>query len=351
MEIDKRWLQMSASPHISAEESSRSIMLDVIIALLFPLIMAVYFYGWRALTVTASSVVFCVFFEWLYCRITKSVQTVSDLSAVITGMLLGMCLPVSVPIWILLIGAFFAIVVVKKLYGGLGKNILNPALSARAFLCSWPVFISMWIKPNLGEESLSVFAITTKRAFSPDVIASVTPLGKMKLGYLPSVAMGDADVISGLRDVIVGNVAGCIGEVSAVVILAAAIYLLIRKVITYHIPVAYVGTVAILTFLFPLGDNSRLLWMLYSVCSGGLLFGAVFMATDYTTSPVTPLGRILYGVGCGILTVLIRYFGAYNEGVTYAILIMNLFACFMDRVIRPRRFGVVRGRKAGAENE
>lgn len=351
MEIDKRWLLMSETPHIKADEDSRSIMSDVIIALLFPLIMAVYFYGWRALTVTASSVAFSVFFEWLYCRLAKKPQTISDLSAVVTGMLLGMCLPVSVPLWIPLIGAAFAIIVVKMLYGGLGKNILNPALAARAFLFSWPVFISTWIKPNLGEDSLSAFALTSKRAFSPDVIASVTPLGKMKLGYLPSVAMGDADVISSLRDVIVGNVAGCIGEVSAIVILAAAIYLLIRKVITYHIPVAYVGTVAVLTFLFPLGGNSRILWMLYSVCSGGLIFGAVFMATDYTTSPVTPLGRILYGIGCGILTVLIRYFGAYNEGVTYSILIMNLCACFADRIIRPRRFGVVRKGKAGAENE
>ncbi|MBQ9985129.1 MAG: RnfABCDGE type electron transport complex subunit D [Oscillospiraceae bacterium] len=342
MKLDKKRLLMSSSPHVQTEENTRSIMMDVIIALLFPLIMAVYFFGWRAAALTVVSVASSVFAEWLYCRIAKKPHTIGDFSAAVTGMLIAMCLPVSVPMWIPVVGSFFAIVVVKQLYGGLGKNFLNPALTARAFLYCWPSLISVWIKPNLGENALGIFSSVSRSSLSPDVIASVTPLAKMKLGYLPGVAMGKIDVISGLRDVVVGNVAGCIGEVSAVVIIAAAIYLIIRRVITIHIPLAYVGTVAVLTFLFPRGGNASWQWMIYSVCSGGLLFAAVFMATDYATSPVTARGRVIYGIGCGVLTVLIRYFGTYNEGVTYAILIMNCCACFMDRVVRPRRFGVMK---------
>lgn len=350
MKIDDKRLLVSASPHIRTEEDTRSIMTDVVIALLFPLIMAIYFFGWRAATLTVVSVASSVVFEWLYRRLAKKSSTIGDMSAAVTGMLLAMCLPVSAPLWIPVVGAFFAIVVVKHLYGGLGQNFLNPTLAARAFLFSWPSFMSLWTKPNLGGNAVSTFANITHATASPDIIASVTPLGKMKLGFLPSVAMGDADVVSSMRDVVVGNVAGCIGEVSAVVIIAAAIYLIIRRVITIHIPLAYVGTVAVLTLLFPRGGNAAWQWMMYSVCSGGLLFGAVFMATDYTTSPVTARGRVIYGIGCGIITVLIRYFGAYNEGVTYAILIMNCCACFMDRVIRPRRFGVPKKMRKAAEN-
>lgn len=352
MKLDKKRLLMSSAPHVKTEENTRSIMFDVIVALSFPLIMAIYFFGWRALAMTVISIAASVGSEWLWCRLTKKPQTIRDLSAAVTGMLVAMCLPVSVPLWIPVIGSCFAIIVVKQLYGGLGKNFLNPALAARAFLCCWPSLISIWIKPNLDENALGIFTNVSRNALSPDVIASVTPLGKMKLGYLPGVAAGNADVISGLRDVIVGNVAGCIGEVSALVILAAALYLIIRRVITYHIPLGFIGTVAILTFLFPRGGNAAFPWMIYSVCSGGVLFGAIFMATDYSTSPVTAQGRILYGIGCGFLTVLIRYFGTYNEGVTYAVLVMNCCACFMDRVVRPRRFGVVRKkRKAVSANE
>ncbi len=340
MKINKARLLMSASPHIKSEETTRSIMTDVVVALIFPLIMSVYFFGWRALTLTAVSVASSIAFEWGYRRLTGKEQTVKDLSAVVTGMLIAMCLPVSAPLWIPVIGSFFAIVIVKQMYGGLGKNFLNPALAARAFLLSWPSFVSLWIRPNLGPDSVSAFANISRASLSPDVIASVTPLAKMKLGYLPGVAMGNADVITSLRDIVVGNVAGCLGEVSAVVIIAAAIYLLIRRVITVHIPLAYVGTVAVITFLFPRGGNAAWQWMLYSVFSGGLIFGAVFMATDYATSPVTAKGRVLYGIGCGLLTVLFRYYGAHSGGVTYAILIMNCCACFADRIIRPRRFGV-----------
>ena len=353
MKIDKKRFVMTSSPHIRAEENVRSIMMDVIIALFFPLIMGTYFFGWRALILTLVSVGAAVAFEEGYRRLAKKPRSTDDLSAVVTGMMLALCLPVTTPLWIPVIGAFFAIVIVKQLYGGLGKNFLNPALAARAFLFSWPAFISVWTKPQIGASTLPLFGNITRESLSPDVIASATPLGKMKEGLLPSLSVDKADALIDLRDVVVGNVAGCIGEVSAVVIVAALIYLLIRKVITIHTPLAFVGTVAILTFLFPQGGNDATQWMLYSVCSGGLLFGAVFMATDYTTSPVTAKGKLLYGAGCGIITVMIRYFGMYNEGVTFAILIMNCVACFIDRVVRPRRFGMdpglFRRKESGAD--
>ncbi|MBR5542768.1 MAG: RnfABCDGE type electron transport complex subunit D [Oscillospiraceae bacterium] len=346
MKIESNRFFTSPSPHIRAEESTRNIMTDVLVALLFPLIMSVYFFGWRTLLIALVSVFSCMFFEWGYDRVTKQKTTVRDLTSTVTGLLIALCLPVSVPVWIPVFGAFFAIVVVKKLYGGLGKNFLNPALTARAFMYSWPALVSVWIKPNLGERAISVFGRVSRAALDPEIIASLTPLGKMKLGYLPSFAGGNTGVISSLRDVAVGNVAGAMGEVSAIVIVAAAIYLLVRRVITIHIPAAYVGTVAILSLLFPLGGNPGYLWAIYSVCSGGLLFGAVFLATDYATSPVTPRGRIYYGIGCGILTFLIRYFGVYEDGVTFAILIMNCVACFMDKLCRPVRFGA--SKKGGA---
>ncbi|MEG2377935.1 MAG: RnfABCDGE type electron transport complex subunit D [Clostridia bacterium] len=348
MQLDHKLL-VSSSPHIKGEDDTRSIMLDVIIALMFPLIVAVYSFGWRSLTLTLTSVAASIAFEWLYRYFLKKPSTVYDLSAVVTGMLLAFNLPVSTPLWIPVIGAFFAIVVVKQLYGGLGKNFMNPALAARAFLFSWPALISLWTRPGT---QMSLFDSVTRAGLSPDAIVSATPLAKMKLGLLPSSVSPDiaGDFAMSLRDVFTGNVAGCIGEVSAVVILAAAIYLIVRKVITVHVPLAYLGTVAVLTFLFPLGGNDPLQWMLYSLCSGGLMLGAVFMATDYATSPVSKRGKVIFGIGCGVITVLIRYFGSYSEGVSYAILIMNLCVWAIDRFSRPRRFGVKRFAKAGGRS-
>ncbi len=349
MKIDNKKLLMSSSPHIRAEENTRGIMTDVIIALLFPLIMATYFFGWRALLLTVISVASSVIFEWGYNKVTKKENTTGDLSAAVTGFLIALCIPVSAPLFAPVVGAFFAIVIVKNMYGGLGKNILNPALSARALLYSWPALMSVWIKPNLGDKAISIFANVSRSALAPEVVAAYTPLGKMKLGFLPEVLLGGNDAVSSLADVAIGNVAGALGEVSAVVIIAAAIYLLVRRVITYHIPVSFVATVAVLTFIFPLGKNPGYLWSLYSVLSGGLLFAAVFMATDYTTSPITPLGKIYYGIGCGILTVFIRYFGAYEEGVVFAILIMNCLTGVIDKLTIPSRFGS--SRKVVRRNE
>lgn len=348
MELNKK-LMVSSSPHVKSEDGTRSIMLDVIIALAFPLIMAIYFFGWRSLTLTLTSVAASIAFEWLYRRALKKPSSIHDLSAVVTGILIAFNLPVSAPLWIPVVGAFFAIVIVKQLYGGLGKNFMNPALAARAFLLSWPGLISFWTRP-LVNSGISLFG-SVDRAAIPDAIASATPLAKMKMGMLPSVVSTsfDNDIAYSLRDTFIGNIPGCIGEVSAIVLIAALIYLLVRKVITWHIPVAYIGTVAVLTFLFPLGGNDPLTWMLYSISTGGLMLGAVFMATDYTTSPVTAKGRLIYGVGCGLLTVLIRYFGSYSEGVSYSILIMNLLVWTIDKYVKPRRFGVKKAKKAGGK--
>jgi len=350
MEINRQ-LMVSSSPHVKSEDGTRSIMLDVIIALAFPLIMAIYFFGWRSLTLTLTSVAASIAFEWLYRRALKKPSTVHDLSAVVTGILIAFNLPVSAPLWIPVVGAFFAIVIVKQLYGGLGKNFMNPALAARAFLLSWPGLISFWTRP-LVNSGISLFGAVTRDNVAIDAIASATPLAKMKLGILPSVVSAnfENDIAYSLRDTFIGKIPGCIGEVSAIVLIAALIYLLVRKVITWHIPVAYVGTVAVLTFVFPLGGNDPLTWMLYSISTGGLMLGAVFMATDYTTSPVTSKGRIIYGIGCGLLTVLIRYFGSYSEGVSYSILIMNLLVWTIDKYIKPRRFGVKKeAKKAGGK--
>ena len=286
------------------------------IALLPALIGAIVFFGARALTLTALSVAGCVFFEWAYRRIMKKDNTTGDLSAVVTGILVAFVCPVTLPFWTILIGDFFAIVVVKQLFGGIGANIVNPALAARAFLFSWPLFMNTWVRSDVAS---------------------------LHVGALP-----EASVL----DLFLGRTGGSLGEVSAMLLLLGGIYLLVRRVISARIPLAYLGTVAVLAFLFPRGGAARLDWMLVQLLSGGLMLGAWFMATDYTTSPVTHGGQIVYGVGCGVLTFLFRYFGSYVEGVSYAILIMNCCVGFFDRIGVPKRFGAVRQKKqkkGGAE--
>jgi electron transport complex protein RnfD len=252
--------------------------------------------------------------------------TVGDCSAVVTGILLALVCPATIPYWTIIIGDFFAIVVVKQLFGGIGCNFMNPALAGRAFLFSYPVIMTTWTKVGT---SLSIFGSNA------DAVTSATPMSYLHQGLLPT---------DSLLDVLVGNVGGSMGETSAVLLLAGLIYLLVRKVISIRIPLAYVGTVAVLAFLFPQG-NDRLVWTAYQVLSGGLLLGASFMATDYATSPVTKLGQVIYGIGCGVITIAIRYFGSYAEGVSYAILIMNVTVFLLDKVGVPKRFGYVKPKK------
>ena len=317
-------LTISSSPHIHSPVTTKTIMRDVLIALAPALVGSVCFFGFRALFMTLLSAAACVSFEWAYCKLMKKDCMVYDLSAVVTGVLLSFVCPVSVPYWVLVIGDFFAIIIVKMLFGGIGRNLVNPALAGRAFLFSWPVAMSTWV-PVGFQNSFGIFDTVTA-----DTVTSATPMGIMHQGSMAGVD---------LWDLFIGNVGGCIGETSAALLLVGFAYLLIRKVISIRIPLAYIGTVALLAFLFPQGGADRFALMGAQVLGGGLLLGAIFMATDYVTSPVTRLGQVVYGIGCGVLTILIRYFGGYSEGVSYAILVMNCCVVLLDRIGRPVRFG------------
>ena len=301
-------------------------MLDVILSLVPALAISVYFYGWRALVVTLLSVVGCVLFEFLIQFVRKMPIRISDLSAVVTGILLAYGLPVTIPYWMVIPGAFFAIVVVKELFGGIGNNFMNPALAARVFLSmSWPTAMTTWIEP-LQPARVPLFGLK-----AADILTTATPLSFLKQGQLPPQEVT-------LLNMGLGNIAGCIGEVSAFMLIGGGIYLLLLGVISPYIPVSFLGTVALLTYLFPKG-NDPLQWMLYNLLSGGLILGAIFMATDYVTSPISRRGKVIFGIGCGLLTVLLRYFGTYPEGVAFAILIMNAFVWMIDKTVKPRRYG------------
>ena len=314
-------LTISSSPHAQSPVTTQTIMRDVLIALVPALLGSIYFFGFRALLVTLVNAAACVFFEWGFCKVRKLHCKTYDLSAVVTGVLLAFVCPVTIPYWTIILGDFFAIVLVKMLFGGLGKNIVNPALAGRAFLFSWPVLMSNWVK--VGFDNAAGLLSTA------DAVTAATPMSAMHQGALPEES---------ILDMFLGNIGGCIGETSALLLIIGFIYLLYRKVITARIPLAYIGTVAILAFLFPQG-NDRIAWMAAQVFGGGLMLGAIFMATDYVTSPLTKLGQIVYGIGCGVITILIRYFGGYSEGVTYAILCMNACAVLLDKIGRPVKFG------------
>lgn len=309
-------LTVASSPHIRGNFRTNRIMLDVVLALLPALVIGICMSGIRALAVTLVCILTSVGAEWLYSVFTKTRNTVVDGSAVVTGLLLSMTLPVSVPYWLAALGSVFAIIVVKALCGGLGQNIFNPALAARAFM--------MFVYP-VGMVRYHVTGV--------DGVSGATPMHQMAMPALPQES---------LLDMFLGKCPGSIGEVSALALLIGGGYLIWRKVIAIRIPAAYLGTVAVLTLIFHKAD-APFSWMLYSVLGGGVILGAVFMATDYTTSPATAVGQIVYGIGCGVLTVIFRYFGLYPEGVTYAILLMNAFVWIIDRYTAPRRFGVTKG--------
>ena len=325
----------TSNPHIRSNETTRSIMLDVIIAMLPALAFAIFNFGLRALTLTAVSVVACIFWEWLYRKLMKKPQSIGDLSCVVTGMLLAFVCPVHMPYWMIIIGDFFAIVVVKQLFGGIGKNFLNPALAGRALLlASYAGTLTSWVDPAAGKAAII--------GSNADVVTTATPLAIMKTGDFAELM-----ATYGVDKMFIGQIPGSLGEVSAVALLIGGAYLIWRKVINWQTPVAYIATVAVLTFLFP-KQGTGLEWMLYSVFGGGLFLGAFFMATDYATSPVTKKGQLIFGIGCGLFTVLIRYFGSYNEGVCYSIMVMNLLVALIDKYTKPTRFGVVKSDKKEA---
>ena len=311
-------LTVTSSPHIRGNFRTSRLMLDVVLALIPALIVGAVVLGARALLVTLISMAAAVVAEYLYSLLLKRRNTIVDGSALVTGMLFAMTLPVSAPYWLAAAGSAFAIIVAKLMCGGLGQNIFNPALFARAFaLILFPV------------------ALTRYPALGVDAVSSSTPLHHMVMPALPEES---------ILDMFLGNCPGSIGEISALALIAGGIYLVARKVISARIPVAYLATVAVVTLVFPKTEDA-VAWMLYSLFSGGVMLGAIFMATDYVTSPVTKKGQIYYGIGCGILTVIFRYYGLFPEGVTYAILLMNLCVWVIDRYTAPRIYGYQKGGK------
>lgn len=312
-------MSQTVSPKIRDRVTVDSIMLDVLVALLPALLMGTYLFGFRVLVLSAISVISCMGFEWLYCMWTQKPVTIKDLSACVTGVLLAMTLPVTAPYWAPVLGGAFAIVVVKQFYGGLGKNFMNPALAGRMLLLSFPGMMTTWVD-----------ALNRQGVLGVDAVSTATPMAYLHLGQLPELTM---------RQMLLGQHGGAMGEVASFMLLLGGAYLLCRRVISWRIPGSFIGTVAVLTLLFPKGSDP-VGWMVGNLFSGGLLLGAIFMATDYATSPVTPRGQLLYGVGCGFLTVVLRYFGSYPDGVGFSILTMNCCVWLLDRVGLPRRFGI-----------
>ena len=322
-------LKISTAPHMQTNQDTRSIMRDVIIALMPAAAMAIMFFGINAFAVILTSVAACMMWEYLANRFWfKKGNTVTDLSAVITGLLLAYNLPSSMPLWMVLIGAFMAIVVGKLCYGGLGKNIFNPALVGRVFLfISFPVQMTRWPQPEF------------MRIFSTDVQTSATPLGIIKHLDANTSASYLSSHLPNYWQMFFGDTGGCLGEVSAFALLLGLSYLLWRRIISWHIPAFYIGTVfAITAFLYLLTGDVRYNPVIH-LLSGGLILGAVYMATDYATSPMTQKGQIVFAIGCGLLTVIIRLWSAYPEGVSFAILIMNALVPLIDKYVQPRYYG------------
>lgn len=321
-------LTVSASPHIRGKDTTRRLMLDVVIALAPALAVGVLFQGPRAGLVAAVCVVSALLGEWLAGLLPRGRNTLPDGSALVTGLLLALTLPASVPYYAAAIGGLFATVVVKGLCGGIGQNAFNPALGARAFLMLFfPACLTRF--PAFGP------ALPLGELSPADVVTGATPLHHMQMPALPDAT---------LADMFLGGIGGCIGETSALALLIGGGYLLFRRVISFRIPAAYLGTVALLALIFPKGEDP-LMWMAYSVLGGGVVLGAVFMATDYATSPVGSAAQVVYGVGCGVLTMVFRYTGLFPEGVTYAILLMNASVWLLDKYLVRAQFG---GRKEGA---
>lgn len=307
---------VSGTPHVRSKESIQSIMRDVIIALVPATAMGIYYFGLKALILIVAAIVSAVFFEWLYEKITKKPVTISDLSAVVTGLLLAMNLPASAPVWVPIVGSAFAIIFAKQLFGGLGQNFINPALAGRAFLlASYPTEMTTWTAPT---------------GFSgADAVAVATPLAELKAGTGLSASLGD---------LVVGNVGGCIGETCAIALIIGGIYLLYKHVISWKIPVIYIATVFI---LFAVIGRHGVRMPVQEIFAGGVMLGGIFMATDYASSPVTPKGQIIFAVGAGLITYLIRTFGGYPEGVSYSILLMNVCVPLIERFTEPTIFGAL----------
>lgn len=336
-ELNRPLLNISVSPHIRHSISVPSVMMNVVFALIPAFIASVYFFGTKAITLTAVSIISALLTEWLIVKfIFKRPSTLGDFSALVTGILFAFNLPPDLPLWMAALGAVFSIAVVKWTFGGLGNNFINPALAGRAFLlASYPV-------------EMTRFAVTRFGNINglPDGISSATPLAAIK-DAMRTGSFEALDYQDALQDLFFGNVGGCIGETSAIALILGAIFLMYKHIIGFRVPLTFIGTVFILFWIFN-GNTSDLLSTeavtvgTFHILAGGLMLGALFMATDMVTSPITPLGKTIFGVGCGALTFIIRKFGGYPEGVSYSILLMNLVVPLIDRYTRPKIYGKVK---------
>ena len=318
--VDGKKLVVSASPHLRTKDTTQRIMLDVVIALIPALIAAVVLFGPRVLAVTATTVISAVLSEFVARKVMKRHNTIQDLSAVVTGLILAFNLPVSIPLWMAAIGSFFAIVVVKQMFGGIGQNFANPAIVARiVLLLSFGQAMGNWTAPL---------------SWKTDAVSTATPL---------AIIDGESgEALPSLLDMFLGIRGGCIGETCSLALIVGGIYLMARKVISYKIPVAFIGTVAVIMLI---AGKFDLEFLAYELMGGGLLLGAFFMATDYSTSPIKSNAKIVFGVGCGLLTCVIRLFASLPEGVSFAILIMNLLVPHIETIMAPKPFGTVKEKK------
>lgn len=327
-----KMLTVSPSPHVHGDFSTQRIMLDVAIALMPAFLVSILYFGMGAIKVTFIAVVACMLFEYLIQKFLLKVPvTVTDGSALVSGILLAFNVPSSIPTWMVVLGALVTIGVAKMSFGGLGKNPFNPALVGRVFLLiSFPVDMTNWPRPRLMDFSFA------------DAVSGATALGKLKEGLMMGETVDKLMVdIPGYLDLFIGNVNGSLGEMSAMALLIGAVYLLMRRVISLYIPLSFILSVVILTGIFWLYNPSRYADPLFHILSGGLMLGAWFMATDMVTSPMSKMGMMIFGIGCGLITVLIRLFGAYPEGVSFAILIMNAVVPLINRSCKPKRFGEI----------
>lgn len=322
-------LIVSSSPHMVTKTDTSKIMGTVLIALLPAFAVGIYQFGFRVVTLTAVFVASCVLFEYLYNKITKKPQTVGDLSAVLTGVLLAFNCPSSLPYEIAIVGSFAAIVVIKQLFGGIGQNLVNPAVTARVFMfIAFATPMTSWPTPRGGHATGAVVDATT----------SATPLGVLSHGSFADVYNDGFTKM----DLFLGNVGGCIGEVSALAILIGGLFLIWKKVISPIIPVTFIATVFVLGLIWGGFDGA-----LFHVLAGGLMLGAFFCATDYVTSPTLPLGKVIFGIGCGLFTILIRIFASYPEGVSFAILLMNILTPYIDKICEKKMYKLPKKAKEG----
>lgn len=326
-------LTVSASPHMRSKETTTGIMLDVIIALMPALVMSIVYFGLRALTLTAVCVVSCVLFELIARKVMKRDNTIGDLSAVVTGIILAFNLPASLPLWMAVVGSLVAIVVVKQMFGGIGQNFVNPAMTARIILMtSFPTAMAKWVVPFTN-------------TWRPDAVTAATPMA-----VLANAEGGDisavADQLPSLTEMLFGAHGGSMGEVCSLALIVGGLYLMIRKVISPIIPFTFIGTVAVFMLI---AGSFNLEFVAYELLGGGLMLGAFFMATDYSTSPINKKGKIIFGIGCGLITSVIRIFGSLPEGVSFSIILMNILVPHIENMTTPKAFGAVKEKKAKGE--